>query len=51
MISMLCFQNDLNYAICLQRAVGYCSVNYIMEQIGGNADQLDFQIVNKDEGM
>ncbi|TMW52372.1 hypothetical protein DOY81_002539, partial [Sarcophaga bullata] len=41
--------NNLNYVICLQRAVGYCSVNYIMEQIGGNTDQLDFQIINKDE--
>ncbi|XP_037821373.1 uncharacterized protein LOC119610297 [Lucilia sericata] len=41
--------NNLNYVICMERAKDYCSVNYIMEQIGGSADQLDFQIINKDE--
>ncbi|XP_017488921.1 PREDICTED: uncharacterized protein LOC108377170 [Rhagoletis zephyria] len=41
------YLNNLNYAICLLRAKDMCSVNYNTEQIGG--DQLDFQIVNKDE--
>ncbi|KAM7362316.1 uncharacterized protein ACRADG_013081 [Cochliomyia hominivorax] len=42
--------NNLNYVICLERGKDYCSVNYIMEQIGGgNGDQLEFQIINKDE--
>lgn len=46
------FKNNLNYVICLERGKDYCSVNYIMEQIGGgNTDQLDFQIINKDEGV
>ncbi|XP_054747914.1 uncharacterized protein LOC129253520 [Anastrepha obliqua] len=41
------YLNNLNYAICLQRSKDMCSVNYNTEQNGG--DQLDFQIINKDE--
>ncbi|XP_075165403.1 uncharacterized protein LOC142237843 [Haematobia irritans] len=43
------YMNNMNYAICLERGKGVCSVNYIMEQIGSNSEQLDFQIVNKNE--
>ncbi|XP_037942625.1 uncharacterized protein LOC119675491 [Teleopsis dalmanni] len=41
------YLNNLNYAICMQRAKDYCTVTYTMEQLGG--EQLDFQIINKDE--
>ncbi|XP_004524132.1 uncharacterized protein LOC101453132 [Ceratitis capitata] len=39
--------NNLNYAICLQRSKDMCAVTYTAVQNGG--EQLDFQIVNKDE--
>nr|XP_014089499.2 uncharacterized protein LOC106617050 [Bactrocera oleae] len=39
--------NNLNYVICLQRSKDMCSVSYKTELNGG--EQLDFQIINKDE--
>ncbi|XP_011294130.2 uncharacterized protein LOC101889317 [Musca domestica] len=43
------YLNNLNYVICLERGKNTCSVNYVMEQIGSSSEQLDFQIINKNE--
>ncbi|XP_073819676.1 uncharacterized protein [Musca autumnalis] len=43
------YLNNMNYVICLERDKNTCSVNYVMEQIGSSSEQLDFQIINKNE--
>ncbi|KAL9890252.1 uncharacterized protein ACN427_009326 [Glossina fuscipes fuscipes] len=46
------YLNNLNYVICIKRSKNSCTVNYVVERgvdIRGNGEQMDFQILNKDE--
>lgn len=49
LLIVICFhsQNNLNYAICIQRQWDYCTVTY-----GNEADNVEynFQMVNVDSG-
>lgn len=42
------FQNNLNYAICIQKEPGYCSVTYSNTAPDGTAYRL--QLINVDQG-
>lgn len=47
-MTILCFQNNLNYAICIRRIPEYCVITYRNEV--DNAELL-FQLFNVDQGI
>ncbi|GLG93829.1 Uncharacterized protein GBIM_01168 [Gryllus bimaculatus] len=42
------YTNDLNYAICIRKEPGYCSITYSVRS--DNGTESDFQLVNVDAG-
>lgn len=42
-------QNNLNYAICIKRNVGYCTLTYSNEGLGQYGNENEFQMLNVDE--
>jgi hypothetical protein len=48
LISQTQFQNNLNYAICIHKEPGYCSVTYTNTAPDGTA--YPFQLTNIDQG-
>ena len=40
------FQNNLNYAICIKRSPGFCTISFKNEK---NGEEQEFQILNVDE--
>lgn len=45
-IAMDPLQNNLNYAICINRNIGYCTLTYSNER---NGDEFEFQLLNVDD--